>query len=103
MINQYLMEIILFINNAVGLYLFIRLASSILSKKFINDAIRKISFSIILIMMVFVNIKIDMFVPNIIILLAFNYYIGLTFYNGKWEMANQANNISFLCRFFNCF
>ena len=86
MINKYLMEIILFINNAVGLYLFIRLASSILSKKFINDAIRKISFSIILIMMVFVNIKIDMFVPNIIILLAFNYYIGLTFYNGKWQI-----------------
>ena len=86
MINKYLMEIILFMNNAIGLYLFIRLASSLLSKNSINDTIRKISFSIILIMMVFVNVKVDILIPNIIILMAFNYFIGLTFYNGKWQV-----------------
>ncbi len=86
MIEQYLMEIILFLNNAIGLYLFIRLASSLLSKKGMDDSIRKIAFSLILLMMVFININVNILIPNLLILMAFNYFIGTVFYNGKWHV-----------------
>ncbi len=83
MLNRYLMETILLMNNIVGLYLFVRFISCILTKKKMKDTNRRLSLVTILIAMTLININFDNLVSNLLILLAINYFIGELFYIGK--------------------
>lgn len=83
MLNRYLMEIILLMNNIVGLYLFIRFISCILTKKRINEVSRRLGLVAILIASTLININLDNLVSNLFILLAINYFIGEFYYIGK--------------------
>ncbi len=83
MINEYLLDIVLFVNNVVGIFVAVRFLNQLLTKKNINKVITKSGLTMILIISTLINISFEEFIVNLLIGVLLYYSIGELFYEGK--------------------
>jgi len=83
MLKTYLLDIVLFVNNIVGIFVVVRFLNQLLTKKNIKEVSRRSGLMMILIIATLVNINFENLLSNLMIGLTLNYCIGELFYEGE--------------------
>ncbi|HAE61833.1 MAG TPA: hypothetical protein DCG38_05830, partial [Eubacteriaceae bacterium] len=83
MLLEFASEIILTMNNTVGLFVVIRFFDHILERKRISNLIRRFGLLAILVSYITVNIIFDNVLINLLLVFSVNFLIGFLFYQGK--------------------
>lgn len=83
MLEVYLSGIVLMTNNIVGLFVMIRFLNHVFIKSELKDYKRKFGLGLLLFVGTIMNVLIDNVGMNLVSILAFYYFIGYIFYQGK--------------------
>lgn len=83
MISTYLLDIVLFVNNVVGIFVVVRFLNQLLTRKNIKEVRKRSGLTMILIIATLININFEEFLPNLLIGVMLYYSIGELFYVGK--------------------
>jgi len=83
MLKTYLLDIVLFVNNIVGIFVVVRFLNHLLMKKNIKEVSRRSGLTMILIIATLININFENFLSNLMIGVMLYYSIGELFYVGK--------------------
>jgi hypothetical protein len=80
---MYLMDIVLFVNNIVGMFVVVRFLNNLMTKKNIKETNRRWGLAFVLVIATLLNINFENLTSNLLLGLILNYAIGELFYIGK--------------------
>jgi signal transduction histidine kinase len=80
---MYLTDIVLLVNNIVGIFVMVRFLNHILLRKNMKETNRRWGLATILVIATLLNIKFENLASNLLLGLILNYFIGEIFYIGK--------------------
>lgn len=83
MLKIYLTDIVLFVNNIVGIFVMVRFLNHILLRKNMKETNRRWGLATILVIATLLNINFENLTSNLLLGLILNYFIGEIFYIGK--------------------
>jgi hypothetical protein len=77
------MDIVLFVNNIVGMFVVVRFLNNLMTKKNIKETNRRWGLAFVLVIATLLNINFENLTSNLLLGLILNYAIGELFYIGK--------------------